>query len=137
MHSDSSLRIRLPRLTMTISIIFLALPLFAPVYPSLGDPDEYTYYGVVPSKIYRYFLNDWDATPTNWEDLDSGWTIGLSNTAYLQGAVGLNGTLVATKSLLAIVAAEDDTNVEVYDLALGSLLSEGQVSSMGKHFVSA
>lgn len=120
---------------MTISIIFLALPLFAPVYPSLGDPDEYTYYGVVPSKIYRYFLNDWDATPTNWEDLDSGWTIGLSNTAYLQGAVGLNGTLVATKSLLAIVAAEDDTNVEVYDLALGSLLSEGQVSSMGKHFV--
>ena len=41
-----------PKLTVSLFMISLTLTLSAPVHVSRGDPD-YTYYGVVPSKIYR------------------------------------------------------------------------------------
>jgi hypothetical protein len=37
----------------SITIICLTLSTFAPVYPSKGIDENYTYYGVVPAKIWR------------------------------------------------------------------------------------
>jgi hypothetical protein len=87
---------------------------------------NYTYYGIVPSNIFVYVLNDAN-------NVSSGWVLGLDSSRT--GSPGLNGKTVATKSLVAIVAAEDDTNVEVYDLALDILVSEGHIDSMKKHLV--
>jgi hypothetical protein len=98
---------------MTILIIFLIYPFYLHVFPSLGNPN-YTYYGVVPSKIYRFNLTD-----TN--DRNSVWRLDT-------GSVG-------NTSLIAISAAEDDTNVMVYDLTLDRLVSEVTINSMKKHFV--
>jgi hypothetical protein len=128
------LSVKLAYFIAAIFIIGLAIPLFASVHLSLGQEGNYTYYGVVPSKIWRYLLNDWNAQPS-WNNLSVGWSIGLASTTYISGAVGLNGELVATKALLAIVAAEDDTNVKVYDLTLGALLDEGNINSMERHYV--
>ena len=112
---------------MNILIICLTYPFCAHVYPSLGNPD-YTYYGVVPSKIYRYVLIDGD-------NRTSGWRLGFDNTTLMTGSPGLNGTIVATKSLLAIVATENDTDVKVYDLTHGSPIFEEHINSMEKYLV--
>ncbi len=135
MHSDKSSKIRLHWLVTTLLLVCLSLSVFTHVFLFVGQVDEnYTYYGIVPSKILRYFLNDWNASPS-WNDLNSGWTIGIAAGDYLGGSIGLNGTLIATKSLLTIVAAEDNTNVKVYDLTLDSPVSEGHINSMEKHLV--
>ena len=109
----------------SITIICLTLSTFAPVYPSKGIDENYTYYGVVPAKIWRYILNDGN-------NRTSGWILGFDNMTLTTGSPGLNGRLVATKSLLAIVASEDDTHVEVYDLATSRRVSEGSIGSMEK-----
>jgi hypothetical protein len=112
---------------IAIFIFSLTLPLYTSVNLSVGAIDEnYTYYGIVPSKIYRYYLK-------NWDDRNSGWIIG--NTSIRIGAPFLNGTAVAIKSMIAIVAAENNTNVEVRDLSDNSLLSSAHLSSMEKHLV--
>ncbi len=108
---------------ISLLAIFLVLPFS--FHPSLGNPD-YTYYGVVPSNIYLYLLND----PLNFT---SGWVQGTNGSRT--GSPGLDGMTVATNALLAIVASEDGTNVRVYDLADGSLLSQRTINSMGKHLV--
>ena len=108
---------------MTLLVFFLVLP--SSFHPSLGNPD-YTYYGVVPSNIYLYLLND----PLNFT---SGWVQGTNGSRT--GSPGLDGMTVATNALLAIVASEDGTNVRVYDLADGSLLSQRTINSMEKHLV--
>ena len=108
---------------MALLTICLVLP--SSFHPSLGNPD-YTYYGVVPSNIFLYLLND----PYNFT---SGWVLGTNSSRT--GSPSLNGKTLATKALLAIVAAEDDTNVRVYDLADGSLLSQKTIDSMEKHLV--
>lgn len=107
------LQIKLFYLVVTILTIFLIYPFYLHVFPSLGNPD-YTYYGVVPSKIYRFNLTD-----TN--DRNSVWRLDT-------GSVG-------NTSLIAISVAEDDTNVMVYDLTLDRLVSEVTINSMKKHFV--
>ena len=120
---------------ITLFVVYLTLPFFASINPSLGNPD-YTYYGVVPDKIYRYILNDWNEGGGNaWTNLSSGWSIGTSDANLLGGSLALNGLQIATKSLLAIVAAEDGTDVKVYDLTNGSLLDEGHINSMEKHLL--
>jgi len=124
MHSKKNSKLNLSNLFITFFVICTFLPLFAQVHLSLGNPD-YTYYGVVPSKIYRYYLKD-------WSNRDSGWMIG--NSSILTGSLYLNGTTVATKSLLAVVAVEDGTNVKVYDLALGKHY-DTQINSMQKYLV--
>jgi hypothetical protein len=100
-------------LVTNMLIICLTYPIYAHVYPALGNPD-YTYYGVVPSKIYRYNLTDINDRNSVWR-LDTGST--------------------GNSSLIAISAAEDDTNIEVYDLTLDRLVSEVTINSMEKHFV--
>ena len=120
MHVIEDLRICLPWL-MIFLLLCSSLALYSPVSLSVGAPEEeYTYYGVVPSKIYRYILIDGD-------DRDSGWQLEPFD-------AGIN-TTVATSTLLTVVAARDDTNVRVYDLIADELVSEGQLSDMEKHFV--
>ena len=101
---------------------------FATIQPTKAIDENYTYYGVVPSKIYRYTL------PVG-NDLNSGWSLGTDDTTLLSGAVSLNGHLIATKSLLVIAAYEDDTNVEVRDLTLGTVRAQATLASMEKKLV--
>jgi WD40 repeat protein len=128
---------RMLHLIVPAFIICLTLPSFASAFLTVGQIEQnYTYYGVVPEKIYRYILNDWNAGASSaWTDLSSGWSIGTSEANLLGGSLALNGLQVATKALLAIVATEDDTDVEVYDLTNGSLLDEGHINNMEKHLV--
>jgi hypothetical protein len=97
---------------MVILIIYLIYPSNIRINPSLGNPD-YTYYGVVPSKIYSYNLTD-------TMDLDSGWRLDT-------GSVG-------NASLLVIVAAENGTHVEVHDLMLNKIVSMFEINNMEKHY---
>lgn len=78
-----------------------------------GNPD-YTYYGVVPSKIYRYNLTDYNDRSSVWR-LDTGST--------------------GNASILAVSAAEDDTNIIVYDLTHDRIASQVTINSMQKQFV--
>jgi len=83
-------------------IIILALYLFPPAITkielSMGNGTEYTYYGIVPAKLYRYNLTD-------GHDPNSGWQLQSS----------------ANTSLLAVLASNDGTNVKVYDLTQGTM----------------
>ncbi len=133
MQHNINLKTYLHLSVITILAICLTLPFSASTNPSSGSPD-YTYYGVVPAKIYRYILNDWNA-PISWNNLSLGWSIATSAARYLGGSLALNDLQVATHSLLAIVAGEDGTHVKVYDLADGSLLSEADIDNMEKHLV--
>jgi len=128
MQLKKSLTLKKRLLTFSIVIICLTFPAFASVHLTKGIDENYTYYGVVPSKIYRYTL-------AVGNDRDSGWSLGTDDTTLLSGAISLNGHLIATKSLLAIAAYEDDTNVEVRDLTLGTLLAEAHLASMEKKLV--
>ena len=120
-------------LAVVTTIVFLTASLLCYARFSVAQ-ENYTYYGVVPSKIYRYFLADWNATP-GWMNRDAGWILGFDTAGYGQGAVGLNGRLMALKSLLIIVASNDNTNVKVYDLASNELISEKTLNNMGRHYV--
>ncbi len=121
-------------LGVTFIIVFL-ISSFLLCYARFSICQEnYTYYGVVPSKIYRYFLADWNATP-GWMNREAGWILGFDTAGYGQGAVGLNGRLIALKSLLVIVASNDNTNVKVYDLTSNNLISEKNLKSMERHYV--
>jgi hypothetical protein len=108
-----------------ITLLTICFILPSSFHPSLGAPD-YTYYGVVPSKIFLYLLIDAN-------NFTSGWVMGTNSSRT--GSPSLNGKTLATKALLVIVAAENDTHVRVYDLADGSLLSEKTIDSMEKHLV--
>jgi hypothetical protein len=121
-------------LIFSILLICLSFPLFNNVYSSLASPD-YTYYGVVPAEIHRYILADWSDFQYAWENLSSGWILGPDTSTLLSGSIAQNGLMVATKSLLAIVAYEDGTNVEVYDLVTSIRVSQGNLNSMGKLLV--
>ncbi len=126
---------RMLQLTVSALIVYLTLPSFAPAYLAVGQIEQnYTYYGVVPEKIYRYILGDWNAgASTAWTDLSSGWILGPEGANLLGGSLAKDGYMVATKALLAIVAAEDGTDFEVYNLVNGSLLDEGHLDTMDKH----
>ena len=92
--------------------IFMACPSFTTVFPVSSDP-EYTYYGVVPSKIYSYNLTDSN-------NMTSGWR-------FDPGSVG-NASLVVT------IAQEDDTHVTVNDLTHDEIADQFSLDSMRKHY---
>ncbi len=115
-------------IALSIIIICLTFSTFTSVQITRGIDENYTYYGVVPAKIWRYILPDGN-------NRTSGWMLGGDDTTLVIGAVGLNSYLVATKSLLTIVASEDSTNVEVRDLTLGTLLASASLNSMEKKLV--
>ncbi len=112
----------------SLTVILTTFSTFACVNLTKGIDENYTYYGVVPAKIWRYILNDGN-------NRTSGWILGFDNMTLTTGSPGLNGRLVATKSLLAIVASEDGTNVEVYNLATSQRISSGSIDSMEKLLV--
>jgi hypothetical protein len=100
----------------------------------LANP-QYTYYGVVPGEIYRYILADWNLFTDAWLNLSSGWILGPENSGLLSGSIAQNGYMVATKSLLSIVAYENGTNVEIHNLATSIQISQGNLNSMEKLLV--
>jgi hypothetical protein len=108
---------------MAILFVFIACPFYAHVFLSSGNPD-YTYYGVVPSRIYSYNLTDGD-------DRNSGWILNTGRSF----SGGITRPANSNTSLVVICAAEDGTNVEVFDLTTGHSISVGHLDSMEKHFV--
>lgn len=118
-----SVQVKLLCLVITMLIVFFTYPFYAHVFPALGNPD-YTYYGVVPSRIYSYNLTDGD-------DRNSGWVLN-TGTSF---SGGITRTPNSNTSLLAICAAEDDTNVEIFDLTTGHSISADHLDSMENHFV--
>ena len=135
MHHNKNFKTHPQMSIIALLAICLTLPFSTSIRISSGNPD-YTYYGVVPAKIYRYILNDWNVGGgLAWSDLSSGWSMGTSGANYLGGSLALNGLQVATHSLLSIVATEDGTNVEVRNLADNGLLSQATLNNMEKHLV--
>jgi len=125
MYLRKGLKISASCLIISAFIVCLSFPFFVSAYPSLADPD-YTYYGVVPSKIYEYILNDMN-------DPNSGWS--LDNGTIVTASPLLNGMTVATKALLAMAASEDGTTYEVDDLTSDTILAQGTLASMEKILV--
>jgi hypothetical protein len=135
MYITKNQKKRLLHLIVPAFIVCLILPSFASVNLTAGIDENYTYYGVVPAEIYRYILNDWNLFENAWLNLSSGWILGPENSGLLSGSLAQNGFILATKSLLAIVAYADDTNMEVYDLTTSILISQDNLNSMGKLLV--
>ena len=108
MQLQKSLKINLSCLVLTTIIVCLSFPLFSTTQPSVGTTYNYTYYGVVPFKTYRYNLTD-------EFDPNSPYQIQVSS--------------VLNRTLLSVVASEDDTNFAVYNLISGELISEGHLNS--------
>jgi hypothetical protein len=127
---------RILQLIVPALIIYLTIPSFAFASLSKGIEQNYTYYGVVPEKIYRYILNDWNAGASSaWTNLSSGWSMATSEANMLGGSLALNNLQVATRAMLAIVASEDGTDYEVYNLVGGNLLAQGHLNNMEKDYV--
>ncbi len=98
MHFRMGLKLCLHYFILIISIICLSTPAYTGIELSSGNQTEYTYYGIVPSKLYRYNLTD-------GHDPNSGWQLQSS----------------ANRTLLTIVATNDGTNIRFYDLTLGKV----------------
>jgi len=103
---------KLSCLIIALFIVCLNFPLFYSIHLSVSNPD-YTYYGVVPFKTYRYNLTD---------SFDP-------NSAYR-----LQVASVFNMSLLSVVASEDDTNFVVYNLTTGLQISEGHLDNMENQY---
>ncbi len=102
--------------TATIFLVLLA-SICVPKVPAVASDGEYTYYGVIPAKIYQYV------------DVDS------SNASR---GFGLDNNSVRTQVLLAITATEDDTNVVVYRVYSPNdvnLVAQTTIDAMEKYFV--
>lgn len=102
-------------LSLILCVVFSLSFVFTIDLYEVCAEEEYTYYGVIPSKIFRWNLTDGD-------DINSGWRLDTGS--------------VDTSSLVAIVAYTDDTNVKLYDLRDNELVSEAQLDRMEKHLVS-
>ncbi|MBS7615425.1 hypothetical protein KEJ18_06840 [Candidatus Bathyarchaeota archaeon] len=95
----------------SLVVLFLVFSSFA-VF-NVHAQQEYTYYGYVPAKMWRYNLTDQD-------DPNSGY--------YSMP------TSVSSAGLVAVLAMHDNTYVEVYSLDNGSLVSEATIDSLEKHY---
>jgi len=111
---QKSLKISVPCLVLVMLIVCLSFPLFSTVQPSAGVDYNYTYYGVVPFKTYRYNLTD-EFNP------DSPYQVQVSS--------------VMNRTLLSIVASEDGTNCAVYNLMNGSAIWSGQLNTRQNKFL--
>jgi len=104
---------------MALLFIYSLFLLFALVSPACSA-EEYTYYGVVPERIY--YARPKAALPGQSEyDLSKGFIIDPSSVAHY--------------GLLCIIAARPETTVKVYTLPDNLLVSEATLGSMEKHFV--
>jgi aspartate 1-decarboxylase len=71
--------------------------------------EKYEYYGYVPAKIWQYNLTDAN-------NVNSGWRLPTST--------------VASAALIVIIAIKNNTQVDVFNLDNGSLISEATINSM-------
>jgi hypothetical protein len=99
-------------LIFSLSLTLLLIVVQTPTTFANADPN-YTYYGVVPERLWRYNLSD-------YSDRDSEWVP--------RGDP-------ATLWLLTIAASEDNTNIVIYNLTYNQPVSEIRLNSMQKHFV--
>ena len=113
MQPQKNLKIKLPCLIIAILIVCLNFPLFSSIHLSVSNPD-YTYYGVVPFKTYRYNLTDPFDPNSAWQLQKNVRDININN----------------NMSLLSVVASEDGTNFVVSDLTTGEQISEGHLNNM-------
>jgi hypothetical protein len=99
-------------------LLILFIPVFLPIFsPVIGaEEEEYTYYGVVPTKIWQYVLND-------------------SSKPWLGYILRQDVNSVRTKVLVAITATENNTSVRVYNLNNNSLVSQTNLNAMQKYLV--
>jgi aspartate 1-decarboxylase len=74
---------------------------------------KYEYYGYVPAKIWQYNLTDANI-------VNSGWRLQTST--------------VASAALIVIIAIKNNTQVDVYNLDNGSLISEATINSMQRYY---
>ena len=111
MELQKSLKISV---VLVMLIVCLSFPLFSVIQPSTGVDYNYTYYGVVPFKTYRYNLTD-EFNP------DSPYQIQVSS--------------VINRILLSVVASEDGTNYAVYNLINGSEIWSGQLNARQNKFL--
>jgi aspartate 1-decarboxylase len=71
--------------------------------------EKYEYYGYVPAKIWQYNLTDAN-------NVNSGWRLPTST--------------VASAALIVIIGIKNNTQVDVFNLDNGSLISEAIINSM-------
>ncbi|MEM2309799.1 MAG: hypothetical protein QXV71_04790 [Candidatus Bathyarchaeia archaeon] len=107
LHGSRFLMSLLLALIVASVLLYLLGLLFVPVL-TVKATTKYTYYGKVPNRLWMY---SWSRT--------SGWT----------------STTPGTAMLLAMVAWEDSTIVNVYNLETGELLSQAMLNTMEKHYV--
>ncbi len=100
--------------TAAVFLVFCSLSFAwcANVFRSSAQ-QEYTYYGYVPAKMWKYILTDDN-------DLYSGWRFDADS--------------VSSAGLVVVVGIKDGTHVAVYSLENGSLVSEATIDSMEKHY---
>jgi hypothetical protein len=98
-----------------ILLSFFSFLIFPPAISSKMQANgEYTYYGVVPARLYQYNLTDLNDPNSKWR-LDTG---SVSNT-----------------SMVAISAIKDNTEVKVYVLNNSTLVSDVVLQSTEKRLV--
>jgi len=103
-------------LFMAMTVLLLSnffLAFFPFTVSEVHAQEEYTYYGYVPAKMWKFNL-------TNQNNLSSGY--------YSLP------TSVSSAGLITVVAIKNNTHVWVYSLVNGSLISETTINSMQKHY---
>jgi len=103
-------------LFMAMTVLLLSnsfLILFSFNVSEVNAQEEYTYYGYVPAKMWRFNLTDQNNLTSGYYSVP---------------------TSVASAGLVAVVAIKNNTHVWVYSLVNGSLISETIIDSMQKHY---
>jgi hypothetical protein len=109
--------LRIIQLCLAFSAIMAFISLLAIEFINLASAqseEKFTYYGVVPAKIFQYNL-------TNPNDLSSGWRLDTGS--------------ISNVSLVAVASMADDTSVRVYNLDNGTIVSETVLDEMEKHYI--
>jgi hypothetical protein len=115
MHFRNGQKIVVFLLTVSVLVSSLFILVLSPITLASADPNGgYTYYGIVPAKIYQYNLTDPNDPTSDWQ---------------------LDTASDATAAMLTIVAAKNNTQVSVYIQDNGTLVSEAILNSMQKHYV--
>jgi hypothetical protein len=96
-----------------LSLNFIFITGFTAAFLGVNSSRRFTYYGVVPSRLWRYELVD-------QFDINSGLKL-----AYDPNILWL----------LAIASWNDQTDVKVYNITAGELISHTILNSMEKHYV--
>ncbi|MEM1582702.1 MAG: hypothetical protein QXK89_09375 [Candidatus Bathyarchaeia archaeon] len=101
-------------LTLSLILTFASISIENHVItPIKADAEKFTYYGVVPARLWRYNLTD-------EFDINSGWRL-----AYTPG----------TTWLLAMASWNEFTNIRVYNITYGELIAQATLGRMEKYYL--